>query len=147
MTIMFNIDNCEKMQEGCLEWKIFAYSGTSNYFSLKETVRHLYTNNGWTLDKDESARIVVEHPPYDSPVEITFAGGITQNGMRYALCFKSISLGFRNKHARIHKNLYDLTISLIPWKWRKEVYWIEDGKDILVYKTVRPLRLKRRRKK
>jgi hypothetical protein len=145
---MFNSNNYEKWGEGSLvwEWKIFAYAGNSDLWSLKEKVRHLFTSEGWTLDKEENMRMVAEHRPYDSPVEIVFTGGITVNGASYALCFKSNCLGFRNKDARIQKRLFDLTFSRIPWTWKKEAYWRKEGKDVLVYKTRHKLRLKRPRK-
>ncbi len=138
----------EKWVDGCTNWKICAFSGPRDIFSQRAVVTHNCISYGWIIDKDEKSRIVVEHPHYDSPVEITFTAGITQNGMHYALCFKPISIGFRIKEARIQENLCNLTISLIPWQWQAEAYCIDGEKEILVYKNRHcdRLCLKRRRK-
>ncbi len=144
---MHKFDNSQQWQDSFVwDWKIFAYSGHMDNWLLKETVTGLLTKQGFTLERVESNRIVVEYPRFNSSVEVFFTGAITSSGKHYALCFQSESLGIKKKDARNQKKLYNKVFSLIPQKWRKEAYWNKDGKYVIVYKTGHTLRQKRRRK-
>ena len=145
---MYKLDNFENWKETSLvlDWKILAFSGHMEMWALKDKVRGVVTKEGFTLEREDSEKWVIEHPKFDSQVEISFKGSVTTNGRRYALCFHSESFGIKKRDARMQKKLYYAIFSIIPPTWRKEAYWRKNGDYVLVYMTYPPLRLKRRRK-
>ena len=128
------------------DWTIYAFQGHMSQSALKDTVIVSFTKQGMTLEIEEPMRMVFEHPQFDASIEISFENNDTVDGTHYALSVHSESFGRKNEDAINQKRLYDIVFSLIPQRWRKESYFTEDGKDNLIYKTLRRLRLKRRRK-
>jgi hypothetical protein len=128
-----------------LDWKIFANSGPLDLWARKEQVIGLITERGFKYEIKNSV-IIAEHPQFYSPVEILFKGGITANGMQYNLCFQSASLRYRKEDAVNQEELYKLIVSILPIKWRVEVFVNKNGKYELYYSKGQKFGLKKRRK-
>jgi hypothetical protein len=124
-------------------FEIRTHWGKITLESAKEVMRQRFNGDGWEFIVEDT-KMFARHESYNYDVEIIYTGSVIQNSKQYSLYFKSDVLSFKPREVRLHKELYEMILSKLPWK--KEGYWIEDGQPILIKKSGRKLRLRHRRR-
>lgn len=109
------------------------FFGTINHHYSKQEVTQCFNYDG-LASFEENGRTFIENPLSNLRAEIVFDLTLTSDYVKYPMYIKSDYFDYKQGRRKVeeHKRFCKMIISRI--KWKKQGYYIENGKDVLIPK-------------